>query len=147
MLLQQALRRTHTRIAISAVAVASMLLLTAGLVALRANTQDNLDLMARALVYNVEAALVFGDREDAAESLARMVQNEGVAAATVLDAKEQVFAQWQAPGRTPGSHLARLLGMKQARQTVQANGTVIGYVELHSNGQRMLAFLLWGGWR
>lgn len=93
MLLQQALRRTHTRIAISAVAVASMLLLTAGLVALRANTQDNLDLMARALVYNVEAALVFGDREDAAESLARMVQNEGVADATVLDAKEQVFAQ------------------------------------------------------
>lgn len=37
--------------------------------------------------------------------------------------------------------------MKQARQTVQANGTVIGYVELHSNGQRMLAFLLWGGLR
>ncbi|MEG3000673.1 MAG: diguanylate cyclase [Comamonas sp.] len=148
MQLRQALRRTHTRIALTAVAVASVLLLAAGLTALRANTQDNLDLMARSLVYNVEAALVFGDKLDATESLARMVRDEGVAEATVWDARGKIFAQWVAPNRLPcncGSQLARVLGLKEATQDVLANGVVIGRVELSSNGERMLAFLLWGG--
>ena len=146
--LRQALRRTHTRIALTAVAVASVLLLAAGLTALRANTQDNLELMARSLVYNVEPALVFGDKLDAAESLARMVRDEGVAEATVWDARGNVFAQWMAPNWLPcncGHQLARVLGLKVAAQEVRANGAVIGRVELSSNGQRMLAFLLWGG--
>lgn len=148
MQLRQALRRTHTRIALTAVAVASVLLLAAGLTALRANTQDNLDLMARSLVYNVEAALVFGDKLDATESLTRMVRNEGVAEAVVWDAQGKVFAQWVAPNGLPcncGSQLARVLGLKQAAQDVIANGVVVGRVELSSNGERMLAFLLWGG--
>lgn len=146
--LRQALRRTHTRIALTAVAVASVLLLAAGLTALRAITQDNLELMARSLVYNVEPALVFGDKLDAAESLARMVRDEGVAEATVWDARGNVFAQWTAPNWLPcncGHQLARALGLKVAAQDVLANGMVIGRVELSSNGQRMLAFLLWGG--
>ncbi len=122
--LRQALRRTHTRIALTAVAVASVLLLAAGLTALRANTQDNLELMARSLVYNVEPALVFGDRLDAAESLARMVRDEGVAEATVWDARGNVFAQWMAPNWLPcncGHQLARVLGLKVAAQEVQAS--------------------------
>lgn len=116
MQLRQALRRTHTRIALTAVAVASVLLLAAGLTALRANTQDNLDLMARSLVYNVEAALVFGDKLDATESLTRMVRNEGVAEAVVWDAQGKVFAQWVAPNGLPcncGSELARVLGLSR----------------------------------
>ena len=145
--LQHALRRTHIQIALTAVAVACVLLLMAGLTALRANTQDHLDLMGRSLVYNVEAALVFGDKSDAAESLARMVRDEGVAEATVRNAQGQVFAQWTAPtswSSDYGSALVRLLGLRSTVQSVQVNGAEIGQVELRSNGERMLTFLLWG---
>lgn len=147
MQLRQALRRTHTRIALTAVAVAGVLLLMAGLTALRAITQDNLNLMARALVYNVEAALVFGDQADAAESLVRLVQDEGVAEATVWNAQGKVFAQWVAPEMLPcrcGRVLARMLGLESAEQEVQASGLRVGRVVLYSNGHRMLVFLLWG---
>ena len=147
MRLHPLLRRTHTRIALTAVAVAGVLLLVVGLAALREITQDNLGLMARSLVYNVEAALVFGDKGDAAESLERMVHDEGVAEATVWNAQGQVFAQWTAPEVLPcqcSSRLARALGLTPVVQEVRANGEVIGRVGLSSNGQRMLGFLLWG---
>lgn len=147
MRLHPLLRRTHTRIALTAVAVAGVLLLVVGLAALREITQDNLGLMARSLVYNVEAALVFGDKGDAAESLERMVHDEGVAEATVWNAQGQVFAQWTAPEVLPcqcSSRLAHALGLTPVVQEVRANGEVIGRVGLSSNGQRMLGFLLWG---
>lgn len=147
MRLHPLLRRTHTRIALTAVAVAGVLLLVVGLAALREITQDNLGLMARSLVYNVEAALVFGDKGDAAESLERMVHDEGVAEATVWNAQGQVFAQWTAPEVLPcqcSSQLAHALGLTPVVQEVRANGEVIGRVGLSSNGQRMLGFLLWG---
>lgn len=147
MQLHQLLRRTHTRIALTAVAVAGVLLLVAGLAALREITQDNLGLMGRSLVYNVEAALVFGDKGDATESLQRMVHDEGVAEATVWDAQGQVFAQWVAPDVLPcqcSGTLARALGLTMVQQEVRVNGEVIGRVGLSSNGQRMLGFLLWG---
>ena len=145
--LREALRRTHTRIAMIAVAVASVLLLIAGLAALRTHTQEHLNLMARALVYNVEAALVFGDQTDATESLARMVGDEDVAEAIVWDAQGKVFAKWAAPRQLPcdcGRQLARALGLKEAGQDVLVNGVMLGRITLSSNGQRMLVFLLWG---
>lgn len=147
MQLRQALRQTHTRIALTAVAVAGALLLAAGLTALRANTQDNLGLMARAIVYNVEAALVFGDKQDASASLARMVRDEGVAQATVHDGKGQVFAQWIDPPMllcNCGIQLAQAMGLEATEEDVVVNGVLIGRVALSSNGQRMLEFLLWG---
>lgn len=147
MQLRPALRRTHTRIAVIAVAVAGFLLLTAGLTAMRSITQDNMDLMARSLIYNVEAALVFGDKTDATESLARMVRNEGVAQATVRDAQGAVFVQWVAPNFLPcdcTSALVKVLGLKPVEREIVSYGAVIGHVHLSSNGQRMLAFLLWG---
>lgn len=145
--LRQAVRRAHTHIALVAVAVAGALLLSVGLVVLRANTQDNLELMARSLVYNVEGALVFGDAHEASESLARMVRGEGVAEATVWDTGGQVFAQWKESRdtrRQGGSTLARWLGLEMAEQPVIVDGNTIGRVGLHSNGQSMLGFLRMG---
>ncbi|WP_370679658.1 diguanylate cyclase domain-containing protein [Comamonas sp. GB3 AK4-5] len=146
MRLSQILRRTHTRIAVTAVAVASVLLLIAGLLAQRTITQNNLDLMARSLLYNVEAALIFGDQGDAAQSLKRMVQNEDVAEAMVWDAQGQVFAQWVAPEALPcrcGTQLARVLGVKVAQQDVLSHGHVVGRIGVVSSGRGLLGFLLW----
>ena len=145
MQLRRILRRTHTRIAVTAVAVASGLLLLAGVVAMRASTQENLEMIARALVYNVEPALVFGDRVDAAQSLARMVQNEGVGEAIVRDAQGRVFAQWVAPHGIPccGPQLVRALGLKAAHEEVVANGVVIGSISVRSNGERLMGFVFW----
>ncbi|MDR2325658.1 MAG: diguanylate cyclase [Acidovorax sp.] len=146
MQLSQILRRTHTRIAVTAVAVACALLLIAGLVAQRAITQNNLDLMARSLLYNVEAALIFGDKGDAAESLRRMVQDEDVAEATVWDAQGHVFARWEAPDALPcrcGMQLGKVLGLKVAEQDVLSHGHVIGRIGVTSSGLGLLSFVLW----
>lgn len=145
--LRQAVRRAHTHIALVAVAVAGVLLLSAGLVVLRANTQASLELMARSLVYNVEGALVFGDKHEAGQSLARMVQGEGVAEATVWDAGGKEFAHWLETGDAGnhgGSTLARWLGLGTVGQPVVVDGATIGRVGLRSNGQSMLGFLRMG---
>lgn len=147
MQLHQILRRTHTLIAVTAVAVASVLLLIAGVAAQRAITQNNLNLMARSLTYNVEAALIFRDQSDAAESLQRMVQHEDVAKAMVWDAQGKVFAQWLAPDMHPcrcGVELGRMLGLKEAQQDVVSYGQVVGRIGVVSNGRGLLVFLLWG---
>lgn len=146
MQLSQILRRTHTHIAVTAVAVACALLLIAGLVAQRAITQNNLNLMARSLLYNVEAALVFGDKADAAESLRRMVQNEDVAEAIVWDANGGVFARWVAPdvlSYRGGVQLGKALGLEAAQQEVRSHGKVIGRIDVTSSGLGLLNFVLW----
>jgi len=145
--LHQAVRRAHTRIALVAVAVAGVLLLAAGLAVLRANAQNNLELMARALAYNLEGALVFGDRLEATASLGRMVQDEDVAEVTVWDAGGKVFAQWAEPVGTRshgGRMLAQWMGLQHVEQEVVVDGSAMGRVALHSNGGSMLGFLLSG---
>ena len=92
-LLRGVVHRAHLGMALVAMALAGSLLL-AGLFALRAHIGSNLELTARSVAYTVEAALVFRDAEDAQQTLARMLANEGVAQAQVRDAQGKVFAQW-----------------------------------------------------
>jgi diguanylate cyclase (GGDEF)-like protein len=123
-------------------------LLLAGLFALRAHIGSNLELTARSVAYSVEAALVFRDAEDAQQTLARMLANEGVAQAQVRDAQGKVFAQWQRSAAGPrarlGATLARLVGSQQAVAPILFGGVAVGQVALHGDGQGMLNFLLSG---
>lgn len=98
--LRDVVRRAHLGMALMAMALAGSLLLLAGLVALRAHLESNLQLVARSVAYTVEAAVVFKDTEEAGQTLARMLAREGVARAVVRDAGGAVFAQWQ--GAEPG---------------------------------------------
>ena len=145
--LRYAVWRAHIDIALAAVTVACLLLLAAGLTGLRTNTQEKLQLMTRSLIYNVEAALVFGDSAEAVQALERLVHGEDVAQATVWNAQGQVFASWQEPAQTRskfGRWLADALGVEMAVQDVTVDGLHIGKVGITSNGRSMLDFVLWG---
>ncbi|MHA7600330.1 diguanylate cyclase domain-containing protein [Alicycliphilus sp. T452] len=146
--LRGVVRRAHLGMALMAMALAGSLLLLAGLVALRVHLANNLQLMARSVAYTVEAAVVFKDAEEAGQALARMLAREGVARAVVRDAEGAVFAQWQGaePGlraRT-GQALARLALLAPAVAPIRYEGTPMGTVELHGDGQALLNFVLTG---
>lgn len=95
----------------------------------------------------MEATVVFGDREDAARTLQRMLV-KGVASASVQDAQGMVFARWQGPDRgmrgAVGARLARLAALPPSTAPIQHDGQRIGEIVLHSDGLGLLHFLLTG---
>ena len=68
--LQGVLRRTHLRLAVSAVVLAAVALSLVAWLALRTYAENNLLLIGRSLTYTAEAAVVFGDRVAAQERIA-----------------------------------------------------------------------------
>lgn len=143
--LRDVVHRAHLGMALVAVVLAGVLLLLAGVAALRLYLGNNLQLMARSLAYTVEAAVVFRDRDEAQDALERMVDGEGVAHAVVLDARGKVFAQWS-QDRTRvtmrlGESLAGAVGLAPATAVVLHDSTDVGQVQLQSDGQGLLRFL------
>ena len=138
-------QRAHRRMAVISVSLAALFLVLAGVVALRVYLVQNLDLMARSLAYTVEAAVVFNDRAEASDILARLVQTERVAQATVFDAKEQVFVQWQQTNHALRARVGEILGrwmwLPNATAPVLSDGSEVGRVVLRSDGQGLLQFL------
>ena len=145
--LRDVVHRAHLGMALVSVALAGVLLMVLGLAVLRVYMGNNLHLVARSLAYTVEAALIFGDRQEADDILARMMANEGVAQARVLDAKDAVFVQWSQPAdsmRGPlGESVARWM-LRPAVVPIRYEGAQVGQVELRSDGQGLLRFLSLG---
>ncbi len=146
--LRDVMYRAHLGMALLAMSLVGTLLLLAGLFALRAYSINNLELTARTVAYTVEAALVFGDAEDAQQTLSRMLAREGVAQARVRDAQSRVFAQWQQQVPDAQAQLARALaqtlGGDWREAPISVGGMTVGLVELQGDGRRMLSFLLLG---
>ena len=144
--LRDVVYRAHLGMALLAMVLAGTLLSLAGFLALRVYVASNLDLTARALAYTVEAALVFGDADDAQQTMARMLAAEGVAQARVSDAQGRVFAQWQRPASDAqaqlGYWLAQALGGGMCTAPIQVGGARVGQVELVGDGRGLLDFLL-----
>lgn len=144
--LRDVVHRAHLGMALVAVALAGVLLLLAGSAALRVYLENNLQLMARSLAYTVEAAVVFRDRDEAQETLSRMVAGEGVLRATVLDGRGQPFVQWhKQQGRIStrvGETMVRVSQLAPAVAQVMHEGRVVGEVRLHSDGEGLARF--WG---
>ncbi|PVF12882.1 diguanylate cyclase, partial [Yersinia pestis] len=78
------LRRIHLSVAIVSVVTACIFLTVAALFALRVYVDHNLHLIARAISYTTEAAVVFGDNVEANELLALIASNEEVAEAKII---------------------------------------------------------------
>ena len=146
--LREVVHRAHLKMALIAVLLAALMLVLAGLLVLRAYVVSNLDLVARSLAYTIEAAVVFGDRAEASTILQRMVASEGVAEATVYAAKDRVFVDWeQSHGRLGdalGHSLAQWMQLPAAVAPIHSEGTTVGRVVLHSDGQGLLRFLAIG---
>lgn len=81
-----ALRRAYVGSTVFALAFAGAALLVVTLIALRAQVEDNLNLVARTIAYAAEAAVMFDDRDTAGEILAQVVAREHLAMAEIVSA-------------------------------------------------------------
>ena len=99
--LRQSLGRTHMVTSLTAVCMAGLLLTGIALLALRIYADHNLELVARAISYTSEAAVVFHDEEVAKEALQAIVTREDVAQASIRLPNGRLLASWSRamPGR------------------------------------------------
>lgn len=146
--LQRVLRRTHLRLAVSAVVLAAVALSLVAWLALRAYAENNLMLIGRSLAYTAEAAVVFGDRVAAQEAIATIANDEDVFQVRVLDASNAQFALWR---RRDGSTLAQVERMVAdialpgpVTLPIRHDAKVVGYVEVQGEGHQFFVFLLSG---
>ncbi len=140
------LHRANMRLAMVALALASASIFVVGLVTLRAYSIENLSLLARAVAYAVEPAVVFNDREAAGEALISMTENRPIAAVYVVDRDGDELAHWQYPSRGGWSSLEQLLAnvllAEPAIEKIQHDGRNVGTVKLYGSGRNLLIFLM-----
>ncbi|VVE83755.1 diguanylate cyclase domain-containing protein [Pandoraea sputorum] len=146
--LQRVLRRTHLRLAVSAVVLAALLLSGVAWIALRAYAENNLLLIGRSLAYTAEAAVVFGDKVAAQEAIALIARDEDVVQVRVLDARNAQFAMWRRPD---GGTLARIertvadIAMPgPVTLPIRHEDKVVGTIEVQGQGNQFFVFLMSG---
>jgi diguanylate cyclase (GGDEF)-like protein len=146
--LRQALRRLHLAATLFAVGLVGVVLTVMGLIALRAYAQHHQKLVARSLVYTVQAATVFHDPQAAAEVLKAIASKEDVASAVVFDARNEVLAEWHRP--PPHSfawvrrQIGRLLNPPPIFTPIAHQGETVGHLLLMGRAGSLLDFLLKG---
>lgn len=143
--LSDVLRRSHLRMAWTAITLAGALLLTVGGIVLWLYLDSNLQLVARSLSYPMEALLAFQDRAAAGRVLEEVLRNEGVAWAHVLDSSGRVFAQWSpsSPSVTArlGEQLVAVVGLPQGSAPVVLDQRLVGHIVLGGDGVSLVRFL------
>ncbi|WP_309293737.1 diguanylate cyclase domain-containing protein [Azonexus sp.] len=144
--LASVLHRENLRVVLTAVLLAGVSLFALSMIALRFYMLDNLALSARSVAYAVEAAVVFGDRDAAAEALEQMVANRPVSVATVFDRDGEEVVRWQAKENEGWGALeklvARIFFARPAIEAIHHDGREIGVVELQGSGRDLAAFVL-----
>jgi len=147
--LLQVLQRVQMRVAFVAVLLVGASIFSVGLLALRLHIVDNLGLVARAVAYTVEPAVVFRDRGAAAESLTLAADHDPVAQVEVLDAEGHEFASWQ---RTETGlvaavqrRLAALLLRGPVASPIVHSGIEVGSVRVLGSGRDLLEYVVISG--
>lgn len=144
--LRQSLGRTHLVAAITAVSVAGLFFTLVALLVVRFYADHNLELVARAISYSAEAAVVFHDEEAASEALSGIVAKEEVAEATIVLTNGQLLASWERPRSNPlvtlEDYLAQLLMPGPVKLPMLRGGEQIATIELRGHGEYLLLFLL-----
>ncbi len=144
--LRQSLGRTHMMISLTAVCMAGLFLTVTALLALRLYADHNLKLVARAISYTTEAAVVFHDKEAALDALETITSREDIASASIVLPDGQVLASWRRDITTPWTtleqHLARLILPGPVVLPMVREHKEIARVHLVGHGQYLLRFLL-----
>ena len=144
--LRQSLGRTHMMISLTAVCMAGLFLTITALLALRLYADHNLKLVARAISYTTEAAVVFDDKDAAKDALETITSREDIASASILLPDGQVLASWRRDITTPWTsleqQLARLILPGPVEQPIVRENKEIARVHLVGHGQYLLRFLL-----
>ena len=146
--LRSVLRRGHLSVALVAVVLASTSMTLLGTLALKVYADNNVHLLARAINYTVEAAVVFDDKAAASEALALIASTAAVADAQVFKANGQLLAQWQRPENGLLSRAEMWLADHLLNQPVtvpiERQGQKIGEVRIRAHGATLLRFLISG---
>ena len=144
--LRQSLGRTHMMISLTAVCMAGLFLTITALLALRLYADHNLELVARAISYTSEAAVVFDDEEAAKDALETITSREDIASTSIVLPDGQVLASWRRAITTPWTtleqHLARLILPGPVEVAMVRESREIARVHLVGHGQYLLHFLL-----
>lgn len=144
--LRQSLGRTHMMTSLTAVCTAGLFLTITALLALRLYADHNLELVARAISYTTEAAVVFHDEEAARDALQNITSHEDVASASIYLPNGRVLASWTRAITTPWSslerQLARLILPGPVELPMLREGKEIARIHLVGHGQYLLHFLL-----
>ncbi|MCL2635327.1 MAG: diguanylate cyclase, partial [Betaproteobacteria bacterium] len=146
--LANVLHRANLRVVLTAVLLAGVSLFALSMIALRFYMLDNLALSARSVAYAVEAAVVFDDREAAAEALEQMVVNRPVSVVYVFNSDGEEVARWQGKGNESWGQasleklVAAVFFPRPAIEAIHHNGHEIGVVELHNSGRDLARFVL-----
>jgi diguanylate cyclase (GGDEF)-like protein len=133
-------------ISLTAVCMAGLFLTVTALLALRLYADHNLKLVARAISYTTEAAVVFHDKEAALDALETITSREDIASASIVLPDGQVLASWRRDITTPWTtleqHLARLILPGPVALPMVREHKEIARVHLVGHGQYLLRFLL-----
>jgi len=133
-------------ISLTAVCMAGLFLTITALLALRLYADHNLKLVARAISYTTEAAVVFDDKDAAKDALETITSREDIASASILLPDGQVLASWRRDITTPWTsleqQLARLILPGPVELSMVRENKEIARVHLVGHGQYLLRFLL-----
>lgn len=144
--LLQALHRAHLQLGLTAVIAAAVTLTLLSVMTLRTYVDRNLALIARAIAYATEAAVVFDDGAAAQETLQAIAAGEGLLAADIVRPDGSRLAHFRhAPGGGLDETLAEfgdVLFRLQASSPVQRQGVEVGRVQVRGDGGVYLVFLL-----
>jgi diguanylate cyclase (GGDEF)-like protein len=142
------LRRAHFRVAAVMVLAVGIALTATGLMALRTYAEHNLQLVARAIAYTAEAAVVFRDEDAVSDALSTIARQESLAHAQIVEPSGAVLARYARAESTPpdllGDRLAALLIDQPMTATINYQGHVVGRVEVHGDGGGFLRFIASG---
>lgn len=142
------LRRAHLKIIVTSITLVGLSLTAIGAIVLMTYANDSLRLVAHAVAYNAEAATVFDNEAAAQDALTSIVSTENVASATIIGRSGQMLAYWKRPSHSLFAELAGitvfLLRQKPVVTPITHDGVVIGEVQVSSNGQNLLSYIIGG---
>jgi diguanylate cyclase (GGDEF)-like protein len=143
--LNAVLRRAHLSVALIAILLVGVPFIAAGLLMVRVDMIHNLELVARAASYTVEAAVVFNDQAAAEDSLAMVVSRERVAQAEILRADGRTLAAWtrveSGPMGVAERGLAEFLLPGPFLSPILHDGNRVAEIRLYGSGDGLLTFL------
>lgn len=144
--LRQMLHRGHLGGMLLAILLCGTGLTLFAIWALRGYAIHNAELVARAISYTVEAAVVFDDEAAARETLDSIARHEEIAMVRIRLPDGRLFTRWE-HGQSQGDlgierWFSRRLMPELIRVPVESNGRSIATVELTANGHTLLQFVM-----
>jgi len=144
--LSRVLNRIHFMVIVIAIGLAGILLTLLALLAIRAHTEKNLQLIARAISYTSEAAIVFNDNSAVREALKIIAVNEEFYQATITSPGGELIAEWKRPANATWNKLGQYVGHLAFPAPVSLpivhSGETVALITLSADGSGMIGFLL-----